>query len=379
MSQPPDSVRIRVAHVSTVNAPGDNRIMYKECQSLADAGYDVHYVGTDASSVVDLPDVTMHDLPRRRGRLSRMTAGPAGAVTTVRALQPDIVHLHDPELLPWVPLLKRNGTRVIYDAHEYLPSQVMGKPYLHPLVRGPVSMVARASSGGLTRLATPWCVRLPPSWRPTREPVRYRSELPQTRRWGAPTHSYPAHSGMWPSRTWVASQTAGGSGSWSRQWRSPDLKPGCASCSRGRFSPPGLQAEIEALPGWEYVDFVGQLAVQEVPALLGRARAGIVAFLPLPNHLESYPTKMFEYMAAGLPVIASDFPCGGQSSNWRAADCSWTRSPRRRPLRQSCDSQKTQIRRRPWGSQGMMEVNRATNWKSEASRLMALYEDLMAE
>jgi glycosyltransferase involved in cell wall biosynthesis len=50
---------------------------------------------------------------------------------------------------------------------------------------------------------------------------------------------------------------------------------------------------------------LGRDGVREVMA---RSRAGLVTLLPLPSYLDSLPIKMFEYMSAGLPVIASDFP-----------------------------------------------------------------------
>lgn len=369
---------VRVVHVSTAHAPGDNRILYKECQSLADAGYDVHYVGTDASSVVDLPDVTMHDLPRRDGRLRRMTAGPAGAVTTVRALQPDIVHLHDPELLPWVPLLKRNGTRVIYDAHEHLPSQVLGKPYLHPLVRGPVSMVAR----GLERwadaacdavvCATPAIMEAHPRARtvlvqnyPKLDAGSLDTFVPFAERDVAVAYVGGIAEGRGIRQLVEAMEIAGS-------------QAGVRLLLAGRFSPPGLQAEIEALPGWEYVDFVGQLPVQEVPDLLGQARAGIVTLLPLPNYLESYPTKLFEYMSAGLPVIASDFPL------WRSivesAGCGLLVDPESTEdiaeaiLRVATDPHNAQA----MGTWGVQQVAKDLNWSRQADRLVAACRGLMA-
>ena len=42
--------------------------------------------------------------------------------------------------------------------------------------------------------------------------------------------------------------------------------------------------------------------------LFGVAQAGLIAFHPEPNHFYSIPNKIFEYMSAGLPVIASELP-----------------------------------------------------------------------
>jgi glycosyltransferase involved in cell wall biosynthesis len=76
----------------------------------------------------------------------------------------------------------------------------------------------------------------------------------------------------------------------------------------GRFSEPDVEQACKAMPGWQSVNekgFVDRAGVREV---LGRSVAGLVTFLPLPNHIDAQPNKMFEYMSAGIPVIASDFP-----------------------------------------------------------------------
>jgi glycosyltransferase involved in cell wall biosynthesis len=76
----------------------------------------------------------------------------------------------------------------------------------------------------------------------------------------------------------------------------------------GIFDDLALLDELKASPGWQTARYHGQLSRAEVRKLLATARAGLVCFHPGPNHTESQPNKLFEYMSAGIPVIASDFP-----------------------------------------------------------------------
>jgi glycosyltransferase involved in cell wall biosynthesis len=76
----------------------------------------------------------------------------------------------------------------------------------------------------------------------------------------------------------------------------------------GRFDTPVLEARLRGLQGWNRVDYRGVLPRDAVVRMLAEVRLGLVLFHPRPNHVESQPNKLFEYMAAGLPVVASAFP-----------------------------------------------------------------------
>ncbi len=76
----------------------------------------------------------------------------------------------------------------------------------------------------------------------------------------------------------------------------------------GRFEDSALERQMRDDAGWARVDYFGQIGRAEVGALMARSCAGLVTLLPMPSYLDSLPIKMFEYMSAELPVIASDFP-----------------------------------------------------------------------
>lgn len=129
--------------------------------------------------------------------------------------------------------------------------------------------------------------------------------------------------------------------------------------------------------GWKRVRHHGKLIYADVPSLLGQVRAGLVVIYPTPAFVESFPVKMFEYMSAGLPVIASDFP------QWREiiedASCGLLVNPLdpaaiagaiEYMLTHPSEAQEM-------GRRGQIAIQKKYNWQTQERKLLNLYAELL--
>lgn len=64
--------------------------------------------------------------------------------------------------------------------------------------------------------------------------------------------------------------------------------------------------------GYSSVCYIGALDRAGINELYGKSHVGLCVLQPAGNYVNSKPVKMYEYMAAGLPFICSDYPM------WRA-------------------------------------------------------------
>jgi glycosyltransferase involved in cell wall biosynthesis len=297
-----------------------------------------------------------------------------------KGVDADLYHFHDPELIPVGLLLKVLGYKVIYDAHEDTPRSLLGGRDYIPnslskatscLIETIENLAAKHFSAVIA--ATPAIER------------RFKNLLSNS----CNINNYPFINELqalsvptWANREFAVAYA--GVIDWGRGLREMVQAMGLISKRlavrlklAGNF--PSEQARLIAtdLSGWSCVDEMGYLRRRELSCMLSTVRAGLVLFHPSPNHLEALPTKMFEYMSAGIPVIASNFPL-------------WKKIIQEEKCGLCCDPLKPEEiaqaihwifdhpdQAQKMGERGRRAVMEKYNWESESKKLLALYKELL--
>jgi glycosyltransferase involved in cell wall biosynthesis len=382
---------MKILVLTTLHAPNDDRIFYKETLSLLRKFSDVMLVAPDHGDQGKVTERRIRCLTLRQrdgipGRLLKLLA----ATRAVWRIGPDIVHFHDYDILLVAPAMRYLlRCRLVYDAHEDYPAAALMSERFPKVLRPAIARLVRLFEVTFARC----CDLIITADTPTAE---YLSES------GVPVRvlfNYPRLS-LFPSEdtdpdenrelfshhsviTYQGSMSAD-RGLFHMIRAMPGILAGRPDC---RLLLIGLRdAELrrralslaDELGVREAVAIVPWVPHAELHRYLGRSKVGLVPLQPEQKYKRNIPIKLFEYMACGLPVLAADLPSirpyVEQSMAGLLYDSTSSDPLAAGVLRMLSDEDGL----RRMGENGRRAVQEKWNWDKMEERLFAAYDELEA-
>ena len=372
-----------ICFLSSMHTPYDKRVFDKEAISLRQAGFDVIHIAPAEGDVVIERGVKVIPYQRPRGLFDRVLQLPR---LYRLAAQVDADFYHCNEVDSWlvgVCLKVLRGKRVVFDVHEHYPATFLAKRL--PTVFRPVV-------ANLIRL---WLrLLIPLTDRIVFAQLSVRRDYPTARDKGIVVCNYAFRPDVTESEEprSLESVTAVHLGLFNRSRGWPQLLEALARMkfqassihiigefndgSQKAFEERGRELGVEARTHFEE-----WLPYEEAFKRLREADIGLILFQPgSQNHVHAMPHKMFDYMAAGLALLAPQFSVE-VSAIVREVDCGLLVDPADpADIARALDelASNPDVRRR-MGQNGREAILTRYNWENEAAKLIAMYRELEME
>lgn len=366
----------KIVHLTTVHPPFDIRIFHKECKTLARAGYTVSLIAQHEKDEI-VEGINIIALPKPCNRLQRIFSLTWTAFQISKKENAAIYHFHDPELIPIGLLLKiLTKGKVIYDAHEDISTRILQKFWLPNFSKKVLSQLYSI----FERICTNFIDSV----------ITSEDDVAKKLMDVSPTliYNYPDINMFTISPQNIINNKENGI-----------LYIGGISKIRGAFqmvkvleflnpiynihlhligppTPENIIDELKSLPGYNYVSVYGRLDIEDAIQYAQKMKIGLALLHPIPNYV-FLPTKLFEYMIMGIPVIVSNVPlwrdiveinhCGIAVDPY---DLSQIASAIEYLLSNPKEARKM-------GENGRRAVIENYNWENEGKKLIRLYEELL--
>jgi glycosyltransferase involved in cell wall biosynthesis len=361
----------KVCLLSSVRLATEHRMLSKEGASLTRAGYRVTIVAPHPHDA-ELSGITIKAVHKFTSRFARIVRTTWFIYREALRQRGDVYHFHDTTLIPVGWLLKLHGKRVLYDVREDTPAVIHDTYWIphwaRPTVAWALDMAEKLSRRMLDGIvaATPHIGQRFPG-----------SKTVVVQNFPLLDEAFPASCPYLerpPLVLYIGTIVA--SRGVLELIDAMDLLPETLQARLalgGEFEPSALEQQARQKPGWKRTDYAGWQNRWGMLDLLSRALVGVVPLLPTPNHMDSQPIKLFEYMLAGLPVVVSNLPRQGEIV--KEAQCGLLVEPGQpQALAEAIQwllehPEEAQA----MGKRGRQAVLQTYNWDSQAQLLLHLY------
>jgi glycosyltransferase involved in cell wall biosynthesis len=361
---------IKVCHCSILHKLDDSRIFYKECITLASAGYNVTFIAKSGSKS-EFEDSTYQGVTLQVLKSNNRLYNNVSLFVTLLNQRINVVHFHDPELIILGLFMKLLGKKIIYDVHENVRQDIMHKVWLKPILRyflskAAVFLESLASNffNGIIS-ATPtiaknfnnnntYVVRNFPTFKKQevlfkikekKYIIIYIGTLSKTR--GIQEIISAAGHLIGVAELWLL-------GTWNDEL---------------------FRTECEEMLGYKNTRYIGVVNHEDVAKILSEVSIGLCTLHPIDTFKDSYPIKVFEYMQNGIPVLMSNFDMWqelfGNSSEYIDP---------MNPLKiaeKIMEMLNNPTRLEEMSRKGQIAVNEQYNWDSESRLLVEFYNKIL--
>jgi glycosyltransferase involved in cell wall biosynthesis len=360
----------KICHVTSAHNRYDIRIFIKECISLVKNGFDVTLLVNDnyPNEIKEGVRIISTNI-KGTNRFQRFFNSYKKLYSKALEIDADVYHLHDPDLLIISNKLTANGKKVIYDSHEDVPRQILSKAWIPEKIRPMVAYLFEKYENKTIKKLDAVVVPTPhieERFSKLNRKVYQICNFPLLSEFNLEKNSnkrkdYVCYVGGISVNRGIKEIVEA----------TKNINVDLVLC--GNFSSKDLEEEILSN---KHVKHLGFLDREGIVNILKEAKLGFVTLLPTPNHVNSYPIKMFEYMAAEMPIISSNFPL------WKSIieqhHCGLCINPNNINEIQEAINYilNTPKESSKMGIRGKKAVLEYYNWGTQEKKLVSLYQNL---